>query len=89
MVIGTAMGIVCLCAIVTCVVYDFKARYALLVIMASGLWTSNGLSLVYASSTFFSMPVEVRGISLAFVNAMVGHATKGLISVSNTNSLEG
>jgi len=39
------MGVACLCSIITCAVYDFKARYALLVIMASGLWASNGLSL--------------------------------------------
>lgn len=71
LVLGCAMGIACLCAILVCVIYDFKARYALLVIMASGLWASNGLSLAYASSTFSAMSAEVRGISLAFVNAMV------------------
>jgi hypothetical protein len=38
--------------------------------MASGLWASNGLSLSYASSTFSTMPNEVRAISLAVVNAM-------------------
>ncbi|KAK6085979.1 hypothetical protein SCUP234_01378 [Seiridium cupressi] len=70
LVLGCAMGVSCLCAIITCAVYDFKARYALLVIMASGLWASNGLSLAYASSTFSTMSAEVRGISLAFVNAM-------------------
>ncbi|KAI0474031.1 major facilitator superfamily domain-containing protein [Xylariaceae sp. FL0804] len=58
------------CAVVTCAVYDFTARYALLVIMASGLWSANGLSLSYASSTFGAMPNEVRAIALAFVNAM-------------------
>jgi hypothetical protein len=52
------------------VVYNFKARYALLVIMASGLWASNGLALSYASVTFGEMPNETRAISLAFVNAM-------------------
>lgn len=71
LVLGCAMGVACLCSIITCAVYDFKARYALLVIMASGLWASNGLSLAYASSTFTAMTPEVRGISLAFVNAMV------------------
>ncbi|KAI1362307.1 major facilitator superfamily domain-containing protein [Xylaria arbuscula] len=57
-------------AIITTVVYDFHARYGLLVIIASGLWAANGLSLSYAASTFGDMPDEVRGISLAFVNAM-------------------
>ncbi|KAF4466485.1 allantoate permease [Fusarium albosuccineum] len=64
------MTVAMLCAIITCVVYDFKARYALLVIMAAALWASNGLSLSYASATFGSMPNETRAISLAFVNAM-------------------
>jgi MFS family permease len=59
-----------ICSIITCVVYNFVGRYVLLVIMASGLWASNALSLSYASSTFGSMPNETRAISLAFVNAM-------------------
>ncbi|GAM83036.1 hypothetical protein ANO11243_010220 [Dothideomycetidae sp. 11243] len=64
------MTLAMVCAIITCAVYDFHARYALLVIMASGLWASNALSLAYASSTFAYMNPEVRAISLAFVNAM-------------------
>jgi hypothetical protein len=51
-------------------VYNFTARYVLLVIMASGLWCTNALSLSYASSTFGSLPNETRAISLALVNAM-------------------
>lgn len=70
LVLACAMGVACLCSVITCAVYNFHARYALLVIMASGLWASNGLSLAYASSTFSTMSAEVRGISLAFVNAM-------------------
>lgn len=57
-------------SIITCTVYQFRARYALLVIIASGLWVSNALSLAYASSTFGSMPNETKAICLAFVNAM-------------------
>lgn len=64
------MTVAMLCAIITCAVYDLKARYALLVIMASGLWASNGLALSYASSSFSTMPNEIRGISLALVNAL-------------------
>lgn len=59
-----------ICNIVICVVYNFTARYVLLVFMAAGLWASNGLSLSYAASTFGSMPQETRAVSLAFVNAM-------------------
>ncbi|KAI0598975.1 major facilitator superfamily domain-containing protein [Biscogniauxia sp. FL1348] len=69
-VLGGWMAVAMICAIITCAVYDFKARYALLVIMASGLWASNGLSLAYASSTLGSMPNEIRAIALAFINAM-------------------
>lgn len=70
LILGGWMGVAMLCAVVVCVVYDFKARYAMLVVMASGLWASNGLALSYASVSFVSMPDEVRGISLALVNAM-------------------
>lgn len=59
-----------ICSIIVCVVYGFTARYALLVIMAAGLWATNGLALSYASSTFSSMPQETRAVALAFVNAM-------------------
>ncbi|KAG8157186.1 hypothetical protein KVR01_012894 [Diaporthe batatas] len=64
------MSVAMVCSIVTCGVYNFHARYALLVLMASALWASNALSLAYASTTFGSMNQEVRGISLAIVNAM-------------------
>jgi MFS family permease len=70
LILAVWMSIAMLCAVVTCAVYNFKARYALLVIMASGLWASNGLALSYASVTFAAMPNETRAISLAFVNAM-------------------
>ncbi|RSL51508.1 hypothetical protein CEP54_011386 [Fusarium duplospermum] len=46
-------------SIAVCVVYDFTARYALLVLMAAGLWASNAISLSFASSTFGSMDAEV------------------------------
>ena len=56
-------------SIIVCAVYDFTARYALLVLMAAGLWASNALSLSFASSTMGSMDVEVRAIALALMNA--------------------
>jgi MFS family permease len=70
LILGGWMSVAMICSVIICAVYDFKARYALLVIMASGLWAANGLALSYASVSFVSMPDEVRGISLAFVNAM-------------------
>ncbi|KAM3432689.1 hypothetical protein MY4824_006426 [Beauveria thailandica] len=69
-ILGGMMSVAMLCSIIICAVYNFKARYALLVIMASGLWASNGLALSYASVTFSSMPNEARAVSLALVNAM-------------------
>ncbi|KAL3420587.1 hypothetical protein PVAG01_07032 [Phlyctema vagabunda] len=57
-------------SIAVCVVYNFTARYILLVLMAAGLWASNALSLSFASSTFGSMEPEVRAIALAVVNAL-------------------
>ncbi|KAK5678300.1 hypothetical protein LTS10_009472 [Elasticomyces elasticus] len=59
-----------ICAIVICVVYNFTARYVLLVFMAAGLWSTNGCSLSYAASTFGSMEQETRAVSLALVNAL-------------------
>lgn len=57
-------------SILVCVIFDFKARYALLVLMAMGLWASNALSLSFASTSFRSMPTEVRAIALALMNGM-------------------
>jgi MFS family permease len=58
-------------SILVCVIYDFKARYALLVLMAAGLWASNAVALSFASATFGSMEPEVRAIALALVNARI------------------
>lgn len=57
-------------AVVICAVYNFKARYGLLVIMAAGLWATNACALSYAASTFSDMPRETRGVALALVNAL-------------------
>lgn len=57
-------------AIVVEAVYNFTARYVMLVIMAAGLWSSNGLALSYASSTFGDMSTETRAVALALVNAV-------------------
>lgn len=69
-ILGAMMTVAMLCSVIICAVYNVKARYALLVIMASGLWASNGLALSYASVTFSSMPNETKAVSLALVNAM-------------------
>ncbi|KAJ5111603.1 major facilitator superfamily domain-containing protein [Penicillium argentinense] len=58
------------CSIIVCAVYNFTARYILLVLMAAGLWATNGGSLAYASSAFAGMNPQARGVSLALVNAL-------------------
>lgn len=70
LVISGWLTISLICSIVICVVYNFTARYVLLVIMAAGLWSTNGLSLSYAASTFSDMPQETKAVSLALVNAL-------------------
>ncbi|EXJ83583.1 hypothetical protein A1O1_07206 [Capronia coronata CBS 617.96] len=58
------------CAIVVSAVYNYTARYVMLVFMASGGLSANALSLAYCASTFGPMPQEVRAVSLAFVNTL-------------------
>ncbi|GLI80730.1 hypothetical protein PoHVEF18_009087 [Penicillium ochrochloron] len=59
-----------ICSIIVCVVYDFTARYVLLVLMAAGLWATNAGTLAFASSAFAGMHPQARGVSLALVNAL-------------------
>ncbi|KND88393.1 Pantothenate transporter liz1 [Tolypocladium ophioglossoides CBS 100239] len=59
-----------ICSIIVCAVYNFTARYVLLVFMASSLLSGNALSVAYASSTFAPMQLEMRAVSLAFLNGM-------------------
>ncbi|KKY23548.1 putative vitamin h transporter [Diplodia seriata] len=57
---------------IACVPQLLTARYVLLCFMAAGLWSANALALSYASSVFGSSSScrEVRGVSLALVNAL-------------------
>jgi MFS family permease len=70
LVISAWLTVSLITAIIVCAVYNFHVRYAMLVIMAAGLWSANGLSLSYASSTFGDMEAEVRAVALALVNCM-------------------
>jgi len=70
LVISAWLAFSLITSILVCVIYNFTARYALLVLMAAGLWASNAVSLSFASSTFGSMQPEVRAIAIALVNAM-------------------
>ncbi|KAJ5004246.1 MFS transporter prlL [Colletotrichum sp. SAR 10_66] len=70
LVIAAWLAFSMITSIIVCVVYNFTARYVLLVLMAAGLWASNAMSLSFASSTFGSMDAEVRAIALALMNAL-------------------
>ncbi|KAJ9654612.1 hypothetical protein H2198_006358 [Neophaeococcomyces mojaviensis] len=70
LVIASWLTISLITSVVVCTVYDFTVRYAMLVIMAAGLWASNALALSFASSTFGDMEAETRAVALALVNAM-------------------
>ncbi|KAJ8108799.1 hypothetical protein OPT61_g7919 [Boeremia exigua] len=70
LLIASWLAFALITAVCVCTIYDFTARYALLVLMAAGLWSGNALALSFASSSFGSMPPEVRAIALALVNAM-------------------
>lgn len=59
-----------ICSIIVCTVYNFTARYVLLVLMAAGLWSTNGGTLAYASSAFAGMHPQARGVALAIMNAL-------------------
>lgn len=58
------------CSILVCTIYNFTARYVLLVLIAAGLWSTNGGTLAYASSAFSGMHPQARGVALAMVNAL-------------------
>ena len=70
LVIGGWLTFSLVTSILVCTIYNFTARYALLVLMAAGLWASNALSLSFAGATFGDLKPEVRAIALAIVNAM-------------------
>lgn len=62
------------CAVVVCAVYNYTARYVLLVFLASGVLAANALSLAFASTVCGPMPQEVRAVSLATINAIANLA---------------
>ncbi|KAJ5692772.1 hypothetical protein N7462_002195 [Penicillium macrosclerotiorum] len=70
LVIAVWLAFSLICSITVCAVYNFTARYVLLVLMAAGLWATNGGTLAYASSAFAGMHPQARGVSLALVNAL-------------------
>lgn len=70
LIIASWLTFALICSIVVCIVYNFTARYVLLILMASGLWATNGGTLAYASSAFAGMHPQARGVALAMVNAL-------------------
>ncbi|KAK3361307.1 hypothetical protein B0T24DRAFT_684972 [Lasiosphaeria ovina] len=53
-------------AILMCVDYDLQARYALLVIMAGGVWSGIATSMASVTTTFADLAPEVRAVAIAF-----------------------
>jgi MFS family permease len=49
-IIATWLSFSMVCAVIICAVYNFVARYVLLVLLASGLWATNALSLSYGKT---------------------------------------
>ncbi|KAI9040023.1 vitamin H transporter [Aspergillus affinis] len=70
LIIASWLTVSLICSIIVCTVYNFTARYVLLVLMAAGLWATNGGTLAYASSAFAGMHPQARGVALAMVNAL-------------------
>ncbi|KAI1618835.1 major facilitator superfamily domain-containing protein [Exophiala viscosa] len=61
-------------AILTCAIYNYTARYVLLVFLASGVMSANAMSLAFSSSTFAPMRPETRGVGMAFINSLANFA---------------
>ena len=70
LVLSTWLLLALICSVCVCTIYNFTARYVLLLFLASSLWSSNALSLSLASSTLSDSSCETRAVSLAFINAM-------------------
>ncbi|KAK1144192.1 hypothetical protein N8T08_005605 [Aspergillus melleus] len=70
LIIAAWLSVSLICSIIVCTVYNYTARYVLLVLMAAGLWATNGGTLAYASSAFAGMHPQARGVALAMVNAL-------------------
>ncbi|KAJ5703359.1 hypothetical protein N7493_011748 [Penicillium malachiteum] len=70
LIISCWLALALVCSIIVCAVYNHIARYVLMILMACGLWATNGGTLAYASSAFAGMHPQARGVALALVNAM-------------------
>ncbi|KAJ5288175.1 vitamin H transporter [Penicillium angulare] len=70
LIIASWLAYSLICSVLVCTIYNFEARYVLLVLMAAGLWSTNGGTLAYASSAFAGMHPQARGVALAMVNAL-------------------
>lgn len=69
LIIAASLALAMSCSITVCAVYNFTARYVLLVFMASGLLAANAVSLSFGSSALGAMPPRARGVAFALINA--------------------
>ncbi|KAL4808001.1 major facilitator superfamily domain-containing protein [Aspergillus unguis] len=70
LIIAVWLAFSMICSVIVCAVYNYTARYVLLVLLAAGLWATNAGTLAYASSAFAGMHPQARGVALAMVNAL-------------------
>lgn len=50
--------------------HEYKARYAMLCLMASALWAANALALSYAATTLSDKDSKTRSVGLSLINAL-------------------
>lgn len=55
-------------AVVTCFVFDFKARYVLLAFMTGGVWGAFTGTMAFCAELFQDVPPEVRALTLGIMS---------------------
>ena len=62
-------GLLTIMAVLTCAVYDFKARYVFLAFMTGGVWGAFSQTLAYIAELFGEALPEVRAFSIGVMAA--------------------
>jgi len=75
LVVTFGLALISLTAILTCVIYDFTARYVLLSFMTGGLWVAYSQSLAYLAELFRDLDPGVRSfcIGIMTIAAQTGY----------------
>ncbi|KAM7223123.1 Major facilitator superfamily domain containing protein [Rhypophila decipiens] len=67
--ISVSMGYAMIMTVAVCCVYGYVERYALLIIMATGVWSTLPIGSSFAATTFRDMAPEARAIAVACTSA--------------------